>query len=260
MKKIKIGFSFLFLLCVCLIFKRFVLIFNYFIAIAFHELAHLLVATKRGYKLKQVKLDMFGMSVELQEKIDNSDLFAINIAGPLCNLLLCLFCFVFYFFIPKSISYLNVFCLSNFVLAIFNLLPIYPLDGSKLLQSIIKNQKTFKFIETLTRYSLIVISILLFVLSKGGNLFLLIFVLFLFISKTKTKPTFSILKNSKKKLLEKVVIIKVEGEQTLFELIKLIKQHHYTIFYINDMHKYLDEDEVIKLATIKPLDTHVFDL
>ncbi|MGB9750004.1 MAG: site-2 protease family protein [Caldisericia bacterium] len=86
------------------------------------------------------------------------DLIITSIAGPLANIVLAfIFGLIFRFLIfpsPRlSISYLNVFVqygvIINIVLAIFNLIPIPPLDGSKILfslifkypQDILKNQK-----------------------------------------------------------------------------------------------------------------------
>lgn len=86
------------------------------------------------------------------------DLIITSLAGPLSNIVLAfIFGLIFRFIIypsPKlSVSYLNVFVqygvIINIVLAIFNLIPIPPLDGSKILfsiifkypQDILKNQK-----------------------------------------------------------------------------------------------------------------------
>ena len=129
MKKIKIGASFLLIIFVSLLCGQVVLILNYFLALSLHELAHMWVAVKNGYSLKLIKLDIFGLSIELNEIIDDKDGFRINVAGPVCNLLLCLLCLAFYWLVPTSDFYLNTFCFCNLILAIFNLLPVYPLDG-----------------------------------------------------------------------------------------------------------------------------------
>ncbi|MBQ8615437.1 MAG: hypothetical protein IJ415_02605, partial [Clostridia bacterium] len=132
MKKFKIGPSFFLLIVVCIMTKNIVLMLNYLLALFLHEIAHLWVAGKRGYSLRTIKLDMFGLAVDLNEKVDDKDQFAINIAGPVCNLFVCVLCLATYWLIPTSYIYLNTFCFSNLILAIFNLLPVYPLDGGKI--------------------------------------------------------------------------------------------------------------------------------
>ena len=122
--------------------------FNYLLAIFLHEIAHLLVAERKGYSLKQIKLDAFGLAVDLNEKIDNEDQFVINIAGPICNLLLCILCLATYWLFPISFCFLNTFCFCNLVLAIFNLIPVYPLDGGKIFCGIIKSEKVYKILDS----------------------------------------------------------------------------------------------------------------
>ena len=146
MKKFKVSLSFILLILLSLFMGQALLIFNYLVALSIHELAHLFVALKNGYSLKFVKLDIFGMSVELNESIDDKDNFRINIAGPVVNLLMCLICMSLYWLIPISFHYLNTFCFANLMLAVFNLLPVYPLDGGKIFRGIIKSDKAYKIL------------------------------------------------------------------------------------------------------------------
>ena len=176
MKKFKIGISFLLLVLVCAICQKFTLLINYILALMLHELAHIFVATKRGYTLKEFKLSLFGVAVELKEKIDEKDSFAINISGPFFNLFLCLICVALYWLIPVSFVVLNTFCISNLTLAIFNLLPIYPLDGGKIFNSML-GAKIYQIFEKIICIACGVLCVILFIfnlLNKTKWVFLLL--------------------------------------------------------------------------------------
>ena len=154
MKKVKLGASLILLVLLAILTNSFSLIINYLLALTLHELAHLFVATKLGYSLKFIKLDMFGLSIELNEAIADKDSFKINVAGPVFNLLLCVICMALYWLLPLSYFYLNTFCFANLVLAIFNLLPIYPLDGYRIVDSFCRFDN--KFLQVMRQYSTLI--------------------------------------------------------------------------------------------------------
>lgn len=263
MKKIKIGASIILLLCLCLICQKIVLLFNYMLALFLHEMAHLIVASKRGYNLKQFKLDMFGMSIELDEEISSKDCFAINIAGPMLNLGLCVLCMAMYWIFPLSYIYLNVFCFANLALALFNLLPLYPLDGGKIFKGMISNDKLYYRLDVAFRIVFSLVFFVLFIISifDAINYFYLLMAVFFATSFQRRIPTFSIFKHTRDKHFQKVVIVKVSIEDNLYSLIKLIKRKYYTIFYCNQIDGlYLDEDKIIYLATKYPLKTSLREL
>ena len=85
----------------------------------------------------------------------------------------------------------------------------------------------------------------------------LVLILFFIISKNKRNPTMSIFKYRQNKSFDKVVILKVEETETLFNLIKQIKSHHYTIFYVPKLNKYFDEDNIIELSLKHPLTSNL---
>lgn len=263
MKKIKFGASFLLTILICAITKNFLLLINYILALTLHELAHLFVAIKRGYTLKEFKLSAFGVSVELGEKINDKDSFAVNIAGPAINLFLCLICVAMYWLVPISFKILNNFCLANLTLAIFNLIPVYPLDGGKIFASMVADSKKYKILDKAVRMVLLLLCIFGFVwsLKTVPNWFFLLFAMFFCVSKPNKESKMTIFKYSENKKINKVELIKTTGEETLFELLKIIKSRTYTIFYFNKKTpQYLDEDKIIELSTQFPLTSKLKDI
>lgn len=92
-------------------------------------------------------------------------MFTVSIAGVTLNLLLAFFCYPLYV-VCSGIAYLNTFLLYmvviNLNLAAFNLLPLYPLDGYRILSCFIsENNKFMSFLKKYSRY------ILIFLLALG---------------------------------------------------------------------------------------------
>lgn len=262
-KKVRIGISFFALVGVCVFTGKFLILLNYFLALGLHEMAHLFAATTRGYKLKQFKLDMLGMSLELDADIDGRDNFFINLAGPIFNLFLAICCMAVYWLLPNSYQLLNCFCVCNLILAVFNLLPIYPLDGGKIFRGLIKKDSTYKKLDLIIRLIFTAFFVALFVFSifNKTNWFYLVMATFFVLSHPKKSPTFSIFKTDKEKQFQTVRLIKVDGQDNLYSLIKRINKQNYTIFYFNNPSpRYIDEDTIISYATRYPLKTKLFEL
>ncbi len=121
--------------------------FSYvFIIIIVHEIGHLIAAKICSWNFDKIEVYPFGGCVKLDDKINRSmkeELF-ILIAGPVMQIL---FFYVCYLFLNEGfISYRNFLIFKNYhyTLLIFNLLPIYPLDGGRILNIIINFFMPFK--------------------------------------------------------------------------------------------------------------------
>jgi Zn-dependent protease len=83
----------------------------------------------------------------------------VSMAGPVANLVLALLFATVYKFLPVKESLFAVFVLNiiivNIVLMIFNLIPIPPLDGSKVLYSILPSNISIQKLETYGPFFLI---------------------------------------------------------------------------------------------------------
>lgn len=106
---------------------------------------------------------------------------AVASAGILANLFIAIVFGIiirvsFRFALPESFYFItSAIVIVNLVLAIFNLVPIPPLDGSKIIFSFMP-ESTFSFILTYERYSLIIL--LVFIVFFSGYMLPLLSVLF----------------------------------------------------------------------------------
>jgi Zn-dependent protease/predicted transcriptional regulator len=113
-----------------------------FASIIFHEFFHSIVARRYGLPMKGITLFIFGGVAEMDDQPQNPKTeFLMAVAGPLSSIFLG---FVFYlvhtaleannFPLPVIgvISYLSFI---NLILAGFNLVPAFPLDGGRILRS-----------------------------------------------------------------------------------------------------------------------------
>ena len=94
----------------------------------------------------------------------------VALAGPLSNILIALVCYLAYFIIYYKtgdvsgffIEYLSTAVVLNVTLAAFNLLPVPPLDGSKVVISLLPNELQYK-VYRYEPYIQIVLFILLYI-------------------------------------------------------------------------------------------------
>jgi Zn-dependent protease/CBS domain-containing protein len=113
-----------------------------FVSVLIHELAHSLVARARGMTVNSITLFIFGGVSNLEEEPEKPKVeLAMSIVGPLASLVLA---GIFWGLVqlvgdrqsPVAAT-LTYLALINAVLAGFNLLPGFPLDGGRVLRSLI---------------------------------------------------------------------------------------------------------------------------
>ena len=158
-----------------------------------HELGHMIAGILLKLKPKSLDFMPFGISINFEtyeyKKLVEIKKILIAISGPLTNLIICIIAI----FLHIDSRTREIIEYSNILIFLFNLIPLYPLDGGRILKGIIKlNRKDIKVDEFINKISNILIiiitiitSIIILHLKNIAILFILIYLWIIVINENK---------------------------------------------------------------------------
>lgn len=106
-------------------------------ALLLHECCHIVVARRLGFSVERITVLPFGATMELFAA-GQSGLGLVYLSGPLANAIAAMSILACMQLFPAITPYLEPFLLANGLLMLWNLLPLYPLDGARLLETVLK--------------------------------------------------------------------------------------------------------------------------
>ena len=183
-----------------------------------HEMGHLVCGLVRGFKKKALKIMPLGISIEFSvickdynKKIKNANALTIKkmilaLVGPITNMIIIGICVIMNNYIEMHLYEQIIY--ANLLIAIFNLLPIYPLDGGRFLKSLIHiikgKTKAMDYINTISNASIIFLTMLasigIYYFKNIAILFIIIYLWVLIIIENKKyhmkKRIYKIIENS----------------------------------------------------------------
>lgn len=173
---------FLLIIIFCGLFNNFIV---YFFLLFIHELGHTLTGIILGYKLDKIKFYPYG-GVTLFKCSYNTPLikeFLVLIMGPFFQI-------IGYYILKQFVNY-DYLIIYHYTLLLFNLLPIYPLDGGKLLNIILNYRFNYKLSFYLSFYfSIICLFFLVLYSFYIGNFNFSIILIVLFIKLMRLHKDF----------------------------------------------------------------------
>ena len=214
---------------------RFRFIIYFMILILVHELGHILMSLIFRWKIYKIIILPFGGLTKYNEFINRPLIqeFLVAISGIILQV-------IFYKITKNYITYKYFSIINNFII-IFNLIPIYPLDGAKILNVLFNKLTSFKnsmLLTVIVSYiSIIVLSLVLF-----NNKLIFMIYIFLFIEVNKYYKEKDMIFN--KFLLERYLNeFKFKKEKIIKSVDKMKKDYRH-LFYIED--KYMTEKSLLK--------------
>ncbi|WP_348651688.1 M50 family metallopeptidase [Paenibacillus silviterrae] len=242
-----------------------------FVIVFIHELGHVAAAKQFGWRVKEVKLLPFGgvavvdelASVPVREDV------IVALSGPLQNVWMTLLAYplTVYGIIPAEWGL--YFMEANILIALFNLIPVMPLDGGKILQALLSSwlpyQRTIRaaaWIGLLFSLGMIVAAFLHLLWGSGGiQLNFLMIGLFLFFSNwydLRGTPfhfmRFLVHREALfRRLLHKGTLaqpIVVGGRRRVSDIVRMFMREKYHLIYLLDeygmIRKVIPEQRVLE--------------
>lgn len=113
----------------------------YSVVAVVHELGHSYAAASSGYRLNTITMMPFGAVVSGNiEGLKPKDEFKIALAGPFVNVAIGLLFIATWWMFPETYAFTDVAAEANFSMALINFLPVFPLDGGRVLSSILSQK------------------------------------------------------------------------------------------------------------------------
>lgn len=114
--------------------------------IVIHELGHVAAARYFGWRITEIELLPFGGVAKTDEwgTVPSKQEWIVAAAGPAYNGVMIVFAAVCYMFGWWSPAWADFFVTANLWLAGFNLLPIFPLDGGRILQAVMSYKLPYR--------------------------------------------------------------------------------------------------------------------
>ena len=243
LKKIKINnYTYLFfLLCFfCGYIKNIIII--YFICL-FHEFGHVFFIKLYNYEILSIEIFPFGGYTSINKRINTSIKKDIIIAlgGIINQLILLIITYIFKNNI-NTLTY-NLIVYYNLIIIVFNMLPIIPLDGNKIIHYLLDYFFPFQ-LSYILNYMISIIFLIIFIIIniifKTDNYFILLFLICKLVLDIKNY-----------KYIKYRFIIERYTNEINFKKIdnhtKNIKELRREVYhYFKKNNKYINEKEIIK--------------
>ena len=264
--KIHITFFLLLLLVLPGGLKWLFLVVAVFFFVTVHELCHSLMAKRFGIAVREITLlPIGGISSMAKMPEKPSQEFLISIAGPLSNIaIIVIFFFPMKYLVGEQILFHPLSTLSwkstlayvywiNLMLAGFNLLPAFPMDGGRILRALLTTwlgyRKATKIAVTLGH--LFALAFAYFGIVQRFNVILILIAVFIYMAASNEEAQVDLKEILKKFRVRDILpreFLTLAGDTTLAKVLELIFHSHQEDFPVvdgNDMVGFVTRQDIM---------------
>jgi Zn-dependent protease/CBS domain-containing protein len=231
-----------------------------FVCVLLHELGHSYTLQKFGHKVNSITLFIFGGSSESEEipKEPKKEM-KIAVMGPVISLIIGISMYLVYFLLRPYQGLMTVNILLalfstlsfyNIVLAVFNLIPAFPIDGGRILRSLLamrmQYQKATKTAASIGKG----IAIALGIFGIFFNIWLLLIAVFIYVGAYQEQKTLEITNALRGKQIEYMIntnFHSVSPDITAQDLYENMRVHNEILFPV------VKNEKLLGIITIKDL-------
>jgi Zn-dependent protease/CBS domain-containing protein len=157
-----------------------------FFCVLLHEFGHSLVAMRYGYHIESITLWLFGGVARFTEMPENwKQEFTIAVAGPIVSVALGVVSYVAFLVVPGALPtvqfVLAYLALTNVALAVFNMLPGFPMDGGRVLRALLARTRPHARATQIAAEVGKLFAVVLAIVGLFANLFLVALAFFIYI-------------------------------------------------------------------------------
>jgi Zn-dependent protease len=256
----QIGWTILFILAV-------------FLCVTLHEFGHALMAKKFNFKTKYITLLPIGGLAQMEKLPDDpKQELLVAIAGPMVNIVVAIFLGLMISDFTMELESLMTIGAHNFliylvtvniILAVFNMIPAFPMDGGRVLRALLsfklKREKATQVAASLGQF----IAILFVFLGLFYNPFLVLIGIFIFLgaqAENSMVQTQSVLKGFAVKDVMMTEFSELQASDPLSRATQSLLDSQNTDFVIKDNDRFvgiLSRNELIQGISTLGLDAHI---
>ncbi|MFW6041231.1 MAG: CBS domain-containing protein [Thermoplasmatota archaeon] len=228
----------------------FILAMGLFISVFIHEMAHSIVSIRNGIKVEEISLWLFGgvSSMEEMPNIPNVEI-KVSAVGPLTSLAIGIIMYTGGMLLTDSILVFMFIYLGliNFILAGFNLIPAFPMDGGRILRAFLA--KKLPYVKATKKAADIgkAFAIIFGIVGFFFNIFLILIAFFVYIAASQEAKSVMFRETLSKVKVKDIMskdVKTVSPDTSIKEFLDMVTTYQHTGFPV------ASEDKILGIMTL----------